>query len=447
MSGFLDDDDLTARALAAAVQAGRISAEAATRGFLDRIEARDGGVQAWVHLDPEGALAAARAVDRGEVKGPLAGVPLAVKDVIDTGDMPTEYGSAIYRGFRPGRDAGCVHLARRAGAVALGKTVTTEFATMSPGPTANPFAAAHTPGGSSSGTAAALGAGMTLLGFGTQTSGSTIRPAAFCGVVGYKASLGRIDRTGIKPLAESLDVLGVMARDVRDAAALAAVVARDPALNGGAAAEIPADISAEIPAGLFLPEQSGPELSADGRAALLAAADVLGGLAAVATPDWWDALGPAHEAVFAWEASAALAPERDLHWDIVTEASRGFLARQAQSTLAGWKAGIAAREAALVDLDALFGPHEVLITPPASGAAPEGLGSTGNAAFNLRWTLLGTPSLSLPAGIDAHGLPLGIQIVARPGQDARLLAVAAAVEDRLRAAGLAARPAGFGAGL
>lgn len=439
MSGGLDDDNLTARALAAAVQAGRISAEAATRGFLDRIEARDGAVQAWVHLDPEGALAAARAVDRGEVRGPLAGVPLAIKDVIDTGDMPTEYGSAIYRDFRPGRDAGCVHLARRAGAVALGKTVTTEFATMSPGPTANPFAPGHTPGGSSSGTAAALGAGMTLLGFGTQTSGSTIRPAAFCGVVGYKASLGRIDRTGIKPLAESLDVLGVMARDVRDAALLAAVVARDPALNAGAAEE--------VSAGLFLPEQSAPELSGDGRAALLAAAEVLGGLSAVETPVWWDDLGPAHEAVFAWEASAALAPERDLHWDTVTEASRGFLTRQAGSTLAGWQAGIAARGAALADLDALFGPHEVLITPPAPGAAPEGLGSTGKAAFNMRWTLLGTPSLSLPAGLDAQGLPLGIQIIARPGQDARLLAVAAAVEDRLRAAGLPARPAAFGAGL
>lgn len=435
MSGLLDEE-ITARGLAAAARAGRISAETITRIFLDRIEARDGPVKAWAFLDPERAMAEARARDRAGLGGPLAGLPLAVKDVVESGDMPTEYGSGAYPGNRPARDASCLHLARAAGAVALGKTVTTEFATMSPGPTANPFDPGRTPGGSSSGSAAALGAGMALLAFGTQTSGSTVRPAAFCGVVGYKASLGRIDRTGIKPLAESLDVLGVMARDVRDTGLLASVVARDPSLG---VIETPSEISAA----LFLPEQSGAELSAAGREALLIVSEVLGGLLARPTPLWWDGLGPAQDAVFGWEASAALAPERETMWDRVSEISRGFLARQAQSTLAGWQAGIAAREAALADLEALFGPHEVLITPPAPGIAPEGLGSTGNAAFNLRWTLLGTPSLSLPAGLSPEGMPLGVQIVARPGQDAKLLAVAAAIEDALRAAGLVARPGGL----
>jgi len=232
MSAILDDENLSARALAAAARTGQISAEAITRTFLDRIEARDGAVRAWAFLDPERALEEARARDRAGLTGALAGLPLGVKDVVESGDMPTEYGSGAYPGNRPGRDASCLHLARAAGAVALGKTVTTEFATMSPGPTMNPFDPARTPGGSSSGSAAVLGAGMALLAFGTQTSGSTVRPAAFCGVVGYKASLGRIDRTGIKPLAESLDVLGVMARDVRDTGLLASVVARDPGLSG-----------------------------------------------------------------------------------------------------------------------------------------------------------------------------------------------------------------------
>jgi len=201
----------------------------------------------------------------------------------------------------------------------------------------------------------------------------------------------------------------------------------------------------EISAALFLPEQSGEALSPAGQDALLAVSDVLGGLPARQTPAWWDGLGAAQDAVFGWEASAALAPERETMWDRVSEISRGFLARQAQSTLAGWQEGIAARNAALADLEALFGSHDVLITPPAPGIAPEGIGSTGNAAFNLRWTLLGTPSLSLPAGLSPEGMPLGVQIVARPGQDAKLLAVAAAIEDALRAAGIVARPGQGGA--
>lgn len=425
---------LTAREIAAAVRSGKLSAVAVTEAFLDRIAALEPGLRAWAFLDPDRALAEAWARDRAGAHGVLAGVPLAVKDVLDSADMPTGYGSAAYEGFRPGRDATCLHLARMAGAVALGKSVTTEFATMSPGPTANPFNARHTPGGSSSGSAAALGAGMCALAFGTQTSGSTVRPSAFCGVVGFKASLNRIDRTGVKPLSESLDVVGAMARDVRDAALLASVIARDPDW-------VVPDGPVDMPrAAIFLPEQSGIAAGSDALAAIDRAAACLTSLFSARTPDWWDGLGAAQEAVFGWEAAATLSVERDLHTAQLTDITRGFTAGQAQTTRDDHRAGCAARDRALADLDALFGAAEVLITPAASGEAPAGLGSTGDAAFNIRWTLLGTPSISVPAGLGATGLPVGIQVVGRPGQDALVLRAAAAIETALRDAGHVARP-------
>lgn len=431
----IDPTTATARGIASAVRSGSLTAEAVTAAYLDRIADVDGPIRAWVHLDGNRALAEARERDRaGLAESPLAGVPLAVKDVIDSADMPTEYGSAIYPGHRPGRDASCLHLARWAGAVALGKTVTTEFATMSPGPTANPFSAGHTPGGSSSGSAAALGAAMTLLGFGTQTSGSTIRPAAFCGVVGYKASLGLIDRTGVKPLSESLDVVGIMARDVRDAALFASVIARDHDLIVGEEAPTLPRV------GLFLPAQAGEPADADAVAALERTATAIGRVGTVTTPGWWDGLGPAQDAVFGWEASAALAYERDCHFETMSEISRGFTTRQAASTQEGWREGLAARDAALARLDDLFGDNDILLSPPASGTAPSGLGSTGNAAFNIRWTLLGIPTITVPAGLGANGLPVGVQIAARPGHDRLLLHAAAAIEDALRKAGHPARP-------
>lgn len=434
MSGAgIDPRTATARGIAAAVHSGTVSAEAVAEAYLDHIAAVDGTVHAWAALDPARTLAEARACDAAGAAGPLAGVPLAVKDVIDSADMPTAYGSALYTGHRPAADAACLHLARAAGAVMAGKSVTTEFATMSPGPTANPFDAGRTPGGSSSGSAAALGAAMVPLAFGTQTSGSTIRPAAFCGVVGYKASLGLINRTGIKPLAENLDVPGLMARDLCDVALLAAVVARDPGLAVASIGALPS-------AGVFLPVQGGEAPGADAGLPVERAAKAIGSAAPVNQPAWWDALGSAHEQVFAWEAASALAFERDRHFDGVTEITRGFLARQAGATLEDWRAGLAARDAALADLDALFGGHDVLLTPAAPGEAPRGLGSTGSAAYNMRWTLLGTPSVTLPAGLGAEGMPVGVQIVARPGQDRALLHYAAAVEAALREAGHPARP-------
>src|SRR6266481_6781145 len=222
---------LSARDAAREIAAGRLSSETLVAACLDRIATREPVVGAWHHLDRAAALAAARRCDASPPSGPLHGIPIAVKDLIDTSDMPTGYGSAIYEGHRPAADAACVALARASGAIVLGKTVTTEFACFTAGKTANPRNPAHSPGGSSSGSAAAVADGMVPLALGTQTAGSVIRPAAYCGVVGFKPSFGVIPRAGVKPLADSLDTIGVFARSIEDAAFFAGVLSERPALR------------------------------------------------------------------------------------------------------------------------------------------------------------------------------------------------------------------------
>lgn len=430
---MIDPTTVTAREIAARVNSGKLQPRDVTDVYLDRISTFEEELRAFAWFDPETARAAAEV----RTAGPLAGVPFGIKDVFDTAGMPTGYGSDVYAGFRPSRDASAVHLVLRAGGVALGKTVTTEFATAAPGLTCNPFDPGRTPGGSSSGSAAGLAAGFFPLAFGTQTSGSTVRPASYCGVVGYKASRGLIDRTGVKPLAESLDIVGLMARDVRDCALFASVVARRPDL-------IPKEET--TPArrvGLFAHDLAEAP-SAASIDTLENAAKIIGSVETVSAPHWWDGLGQAQADVFAWEASVALGPERDLHWNLLKPATHEFLSRHDGITFDRWRAGIAARDAALADLDRLFGDCDVLITQAAPGEAPTGLGSTGKAAYNIRWTLLGAPSISVPAGFGPSGLPIGVQLVVRPGEDAKLLTYAAAIEDRLRRAGVAARPDSMG---
>src|SRR6266446_4577339 len=220
--------ELTAAEAAAAIAAGTITSEALVTACLERITAREERVGAWEYLDPEQARTQARARDRSPAQGPLHGVPLGIKDLIDTSDMPTCYGSPIYAGYRPAWDAASVALLRAAGAVILGKTVTTEFAMFTPGKTANPHNVAHTPGGSSSGSAAAVADMMVPLALGTQTAGSIISPASFCGVVGYKPTHGQFPVAGIKALSQTLDTLGGFARSVADFALLRAVLVGGP---------------------------------------------------------------------------------------------------------------------------------------------------------------------------------------------------------------------------
>ncbi len=421
---------LSARDAAREIAAGRLSAEALVAACLERIAAREPVVGAWHHLDRDAALAAARCCDTSAPSGPLHGIPIAVKDLIDTVDMPTGYGSAIYEGHRPAADAACVALARAAGAIVLGKTVTTEFACFTAGKTANPHNAAHTPGGSSSGSAAAVGDGMVPLALGTQTAGSVIRPASYCGVVGFKPSFGVIPRAGVKPLADSLDTIGTMSRNVADAAFFAGILGGRPGLREVAMPAAPPRF------GFYrtpMWEEAEPSTEAaldHARAALERAGAQI---AEIEVPPEHRGLTAAQERVMGFELVRGLAYERLQH-------SAELSPRLAQLLDAGMTVGPDAYDAACVEtaaararLDGFFGPCEALLAPAAPGEAPAGLGYTGNPVFSRMWTLLGVPCVTLPAIWGASGLPTGIQLIGRPGRDAQLMAAALFAERALAA--------------
>jgi amidase len=419
---------LSVRDAAQEIASGRLTAEALASACLDRIAAREAVVGAWHYLDRDAALAAARQRDAEPPRGPLHGIPIAVKDLIDTADMPTGYGSPIYEGHRPAADAACVALARAAGAVALGKTVTTEFACFTAGKTANPHNPAHTPGGSSSGSAAAVADGMVPLAFGSQTAGSTIRPAAYCGCIGYKPSFGLIQRAGVKALADSLDTIGAMARTVDDVAYFTGVIAGRPALRD---VKMPA---APPRFGLYRTPMWG-EAEPSTIAALDRARTALekagAWIAEIVVPPEHQTLSAAQEAVMGFELVRALADERLNH-------SAQLSPRLAQLLDQGMTVGADAYDAALAEtasararLDGFFGPCDAMLVPAAPGAAPPGLGYTGDPVFNRMWTLLGTPCLTLPAIWGDSGLPTGVQLVARIGADARLMAAGLFLERAL----------------
>ena len=423
-----DPLSLSARAAAREIAAGRLTAEALVGACLDRIAAREAVVGAWHHLDRDAALAQARQRDASPPSGPLHGIPIAVKDLIDTFDLPTGYGSAIYEGYRPTADAACVALARSAGAVVLGKTVTTEFACFTAGKTANPKNPAHTPGGSSSGSAAAVADGMVPLGFGTQTAGSVIRPAAFCGCVGYKPSFGVIPRAGVKMLADSLDTIGVMARNVDDAAFFTGVLAERPALRNLAMPQAPPRIGIYRTPMWGEAEPSTVAAMDHARAAL-----ERGGAwtAEIVVPAEHQGLTAAQETIMGFELVRSLAHERIRH-------SAELSPRLAQQLDQGMTVGaaeyddaVAETAAARAKLYGFFGPCDAMLVPAAPGQAPQGLGYTGNPVFNRMWTLLGTPCITVPAIWGENGLPTGVQLVGRIGDDARLLAAALFLERAL----------------
>ena len=410
----------------------RLTAEALTAACLDRIEAREPLVGAWQYLDRGQALHAARRRDGEPPRGPLHGIPIAVKDLIDTVAMPTAYGSPIYRGHRPAADASCVALAKAAGAIVLGKTVTTEFAAFTPGKTANPRKPAHTPGGSSSGSAAAVADGMVQLAFGTQTAGSVIRPAAYCGVVGYKPSFGLINRAGVKPLADSLDTVGVLARTVEDAAFFAGVLSERPALRHLA-------VPSEAPSFGLYRTPMWDEAEPATAAALSAARATLerhgASVMELAIAREHHELAAVQDTIMRFEAVRAFAYERIEH-------SAELSPRFAQMLDAGMAIGadeydraLARAAQARADLAAFFGSCDAVLVPAAPGEAPVGLGNTGDPIFNRMWTLLGVPCVTLPVRWADNGLPTGVQLVGRLGDDPRLMACAAFLEQALGGSG------------
>jgi Asp-tRNA(Asn)/Glu-tRNA(Gln) amidotransferase A subunit family amidase len=415
MIAGMEPNRLTATEAARAIAAGRLSPAALMEACLARAAEREAAVRAFAHLDPDQARrGAARAG-----AGPLRGLPVGVKDVLDTADMPTGYGSPIWAGFRPRGDAAAVAAARAAGAVAMGKTVTTEFATRHPGATANPHHPAHTPGGSSSGSAAAVADFMLPLAFGTQTAGSIVRPAAYCGVVGFKPSFGTLHRAGMKVMSESLDTIGILARSVADCAlAVAAMSGRDhgdPEVRPERAPRLGLALGPE-------PGKAAPEtvalLHRAAEAARRAGAEVV----EFALPPVLMRAAELHPVLMNMETAQALA------WELM--AARAQLSAVLAERM-DWARGQPAellREARLAQAAAiaafagLTAGLDALLTPSAPGEAPEGLGWTGDPAFNLLWTALWGPNVTIPAGLGPKGLPMGVQLVGRIGEDRAVLA-------------------------
>jgi len=417
---------LSAGEAAKRLAAREITAEQMARACLARIDEREATVGAWIHLDRDAVLAQARQLDAGPVRGPLHGLPIGVKDLIDTGDMPTAYGSPVYAGHRPRVDAASVALARAAGALVMGKTVTTEFAWFHPGKTANPHKPSHTPGGSSSGSAAAVADCMVPLAFGTQTAGSIIRPASYCGIVGYKPTYGTLPRAGIKPLSDTLDTLGTMTRTVADAALfVSALSGRDLLVRPLAHAPRIGicrtnDWSAAQPETVSAMENAAATL---GRAGAKMTEIVLPGEFAGITQAQIDIMN--------YEICAALASDRLQHYAQLSEKLKQMLELAKQCDAARYDAAMVLVASCRSRLEQLFADVDVLLAPSAPGEAPAGLAATGDPVFCRMWTVLQTPAISVPCGTGPHGLPVGLQVIGRRGDDARALSVADWVQQHI----------------
>ena len=427
---------LTATQAARAIAAGEFSAEDYAGACIARIREAEPEVQAWTYFDPEFALQQARDADllraQGRSLGPLHGVPVGLKDVIDTRTMPTEDGTALHAGRQPRSDAALVRMLSGAGAVLMGKTVTTELATYAPGKTRNPHNPAHTPGGSSSGSAAAVAAGMVPLAVGTQTNGSVIRPASFCGVFGYKPTFGWIPRTGVLTQSPPLDQVGVFARSVEDLALLAETLVGhdegDRATLPRARPPLRAAVQSEPP----LPPRFGvvrtpfwERVEADARAAFDELAGFLGGHAqpfdlpesARLAIDW-------HRTVMEADLAGSFELEYERGREQLSASLRGQIERGRQVSAVAYRQAVARIEILNAGFAPLFDEFDVILTPATLGTAPAGLESTGDPLMCTLWTYTGMPAVTLPLLRGENGLPLGAQLVAPRGDDARLLRTA-----------------------
>ena len=408
------------------------TAEAVVRQSAEAIDQLEPHLSAWKVRGDAQALAAAQALDQriaaGRDCGLLAGVPLAVKDLLDTADLPTAYGSVVYEGHQPPADAEAVRLARAADAIVMGKTVTTEFAYFTPGPTANPWNIEHTPGGSSSGSAAAVASGMVPLAFGSQTAGSLIRPASYCGVFALKPTHDLVSGAGVKAFAPSLDTLGWLAGSADDLELMRAALLGE---------------SFEV-----LPDASGMRLlscrthewsysDASGQAAWETAHQCLSkaGLpvAELALPDALAGLMQAQKTVMAYEACHHLAFEAEQHADRISQHIRDLVATGRMVSEADYRASLKYAHEARAQVLFLMGDADAVLVPAAPGEAPKGLAATGDPVFSRVWTLLGLPCVNVPGLSGPNGLPIGLQLVGRPLQERALLAVAARLHPLLAA--------------
>jgi Asp-tRNA(Asn)/Glu-tRNA(Gln) amidotransferase A subunit family amidase len=421
-------NECSAWELAPRLAAREITAEALARACIERIAAREAVVGAWTHFDPARVIAAARVLDSGPVRGMLHGLPVGVKDIIDTADHPTECGTPIYAGRSTPWDAACVAATRAAGGLVLGKTVTTELAYFSPGKTRNPHNPDHTPGGSSSGSAAAVADCMVPLAFGTQTAGSVIRPAAFCGIVGYKPTFGLVSRAGVKTEADSLDTVGFFARSVEEVALMAGTVTGRQALARIGTFASPIRIA-------VCHTQEWASAAPETVALFERLPDVLARAGAkvkeVVLPEIFQEIGASHQAVMSYEAARAYAHEWHTFREQLSESLRNLLIEGYATPPERYDSAVAHGRKCSTLFGELMREFDALITPGGIGEAPAGLASTGRPLFNRMWTLLGTPAISVPAGRGPNGLPLGVQIVAPNGEDLRALSAATWVQQNL----------------
>ena len=419
------------------IRDGLISSEQLVVSCLARVREADERVQAWTFLDPDYALAQARAADQlrlsGRPIGSLHGVPVGVKDIFDTADMPTENGSVLHAGRTPSRDATVVSSLRAAGAVVMGKTVTTEFAYFAPGKTCNPHNAEHTPGGSSSGSAAAVAAEMVPLAIGSQTNGSTIRPAAFCGVIGFKPTHGLIPRGGVLPLSRTLDHVGLFARTIDDIALLAQELVcydeRDPDTQPRARIPFVAVAAEEPPLRpmfAFVKTPGWASVDEDTREGFAEIIEQLGEQAEEiellpSATDAWEF----HRAIMEAEMAANLQREWQYGRDRLSEQLRAQIERGREVRAIDYQRALTQIRPIHEGFVEMFEQrYDAILTPAAPGAAPKGLASTGDPSFCTLWTLCGMPAISLPLLQSADGLPIGVQLVGPRHGDARLLRTA-----------------------
>lgn len=425
---------------------GALAAEQLMESCLERVSEVEDTVGAWQYLDPEHARNQARARDQdrreGRPSGPLHGVPVGLKDIIDTVDMPTEDGTVLHAGRTPDADATVTERLRAAGAVIMGKTVTTECAYYAPGKTRNPHNPEHTPGGSSSGSAAAVAAGMVPLALGTQTNGSVIRPASFCGVYGFKPTHGLISRHGILRLSRTLDTVGVFARSIADVAAAGEALiggdTRDPDTRPRARIPLRAVARQEPPLPPLLAFVKTPlweRTAEDTRAAFAELVEALGDrVVEVELPE--TALGAldVHRIIMEAEMAAALASEYERGRERLSDVLRALLERGRAITAFDYQTALARIPLLNDGFTELFERCDAIVTPAAPGTAPAGLAATGDPSFCTLWTLCGMPALSLPLLTGANGLPLGVQLVGQRHSDARLLRTAAWLAAQVAAA-------------
>jgi Asp-tRNA(Asn)/Glu-tRNA(Gln) amidotransferase A subunit family amidase len=425
MSGL---NHLSATDAARKLAAREITAEALLADCLERIAEREADVHAWTFLDTDAAMRRARALDARGAAGLLHGLPIAVKDLFDTFDMPCSYGSPIYATHRPAWDAACVAVARAAGAIIVGKTVTTEFATFHPGPTRNPRDLQHTPGGSSSGSAAAVADWMVPLAFGTQTAGSIVRPAAYCGVVGYKPTFGTVTRVGVKMISDTLDTIGALARSVPDVALfVAALTDRSEFLIDGPTADVPRiglcrtyEWNRAQPETVAVLEDAGKRLRAAGA-----------NVRDVTLPPPFAGLAEAQTSIMVSEVAKSLAFENLAHRnDLSADMTRMIDAGLAVSPQQYDAAQSVARTCRAM-LPEVFSGFDVLLAPSTAGEALAGIAATGDPLFNRIWTLLHVPVVHVPFARGPHGLPVGVTVAGAVGADRAALRAADWIHARL----------------